>query len=88
MLNFVLLIIYYSIFLSITVEYKIVLTITYFIFLCYSLKVMDKEWTKLPWFSQEYIDGVDFFLDFAYIKGRPQGDEIVYGKRDMWFMIT
>lgn len=49
---------------------------------------MDKEWTKLPWFSQEYIDGVDFFLDFAYIKGRPQGDEIVYGKRDMWFMIT
>ena len=55
-----------------------VLTLTFlFFFLCFSLKVMDKEWTKLPRFSQEYIDGVDSFLDFAFIKGRPQGDEIL-----------
>ncbi|XP_057436928.1 uncharacterized protein LOC130729257 isoform X3 [Lotus japonicus] len=38
---------------------------------------MDKEWTKHPRFSKEYINGVQSFLDFAYTKGRPQGDEIL-----------
>ncbi|KAJ1425774.1 Transposase-associated domain [Sesbania bispinosa] len=38
---------------------------------------MDKEWTELPRFSPEYINGVESFLDFAYNKGRPQGDEIL-----------
>ncbi|KAJ1435170.1 Transposase-associated domain [Sesbania bispinosa] len=38
---------------------------------------MDKEWTKLPRFSRDYIDGVESFLDFAYNKGRPQGEEIL-----------
>ncbi|XP_057429566.1 uncharacterized protein LOC130722756 [Lotus japonicus] len=37
----------------------------------------DKEWTKLPRFCPEYIMGVRRFLDFAYTKGRPQGDEIL-----------
>ncbi|KAG5042467.1 hypothetical protein JHK87_006382 [Glycine soja] len=42
------------------------------------LKVIDKEWTKLPRFSQEYISMVlIFFLDFTFNKGRPQGDEIL-----------
>ena len=40
-------------------------------------KVMDKEWTKFPRFSQEYINGVTQFLDFSYTNGRPQGDEIL-----------
>ncbi|XP_058763039.1 uncharacterized protein LOC131636447 [Vicia villosa] len=38
---------------------------------------MDKEWTKLPWFSQEYINGVTRFLDFAFTNGRPQGGELL-----------
>ncbi|XP_058746586.1 uncharacterized protein LOC131619515 [Vicia villosa] len=38
---------------------------------------MDKEWTKLPWFSQEYINGVTRFLDFAFTKGSPQGGELL-----------
>ncbi|KAJ1390448.1 Transposase-associated domain [Sesbania bispinosa] len=38
---------------------------------------MDKEWTKLPRFSRDYINGVESFLDFAYSKGRPQGEEIL-----------
>ncbi|XP_058746180.1 uncharacterized protein LOC131619054 [Vicia villosa] len=38
---------------------------------------MDKEWTKLPWFSQEYINGVTRFLDFAFANGRPQGGELL-----------
>ncbi|XP_058733240.1 uncharacterized protein LOC131604842 [Vicia villosa] len=38
---------------------------------------MDKEWTKLPWFSQEYINGVTQFLDFAFTNGRSQGDEVL-----------
>lgn len=37
---------------------------------------MDKEWTKLPRFSREFINGVESFLDFAYTKGRPIGGEI------------
>ena len=32
---------------------------------------MDKEWTKFPRFSTEYINGVKSFLDFAYTRGRP-----------------
>jgi len=38
---------------------------------------MDKEWTKLPRFSTEYLNGVESFLDFAYIRGRPQGNKIL-----------
>ncbi|XP_020204521.2 uncharacterized protein LOC109789889 [Cajanus cajan] len=38
---------------------------------------MDKKWTKLPRFNRDYINGVESFLDFAYSKGRPQGEEIL-----------
>ena len=38
---------------------------------------MDKNWMNLPRFSQEYIDGVSSFLDFAFTKGKPQGREIL-----------
>ena len=38
---------------------------------------MDKEWTKHPRFSKEYIDGLESFLDFVYTKGRPQGLQIL-----------
>jgi len=38
---------------------------------------MDKEWTKFPRFSPEYINGVESFLDFAYTRGRTQGLEIL-----------
>ncbi|XP_012575366.1 uncharacterized protein [Cicer arietinum] len=37
---------------------------------------MDKEWTKLARESKEYQNGVDFFLDYAYTKGKPRGKEI------------
>ncbi|XP_004514322.1 uncharacterized protein [Cicer arietinum] len=37
---------------------------------------MDKEWTKLARESKEYQNGVDFFLDYAYTKGKPCGKEI------------
>ncbi|XP_058766785.1 uncharacterized protein LOC131640406 [Vicia villosa] len=40
-------------------------------------QVMDKEWTKFPWFSQEYINGVTRFLDFAFTNGSPHGDELL-----------
>ena len=29
---------------------------------------MDKEWTKLPRFSTEHINGLEPFLDFAYTR--------------------
>ncbi|KAE9591138.1 putative transposase, Ptta/En/Spm, plant, Transposase-associated domain-containing protein [Lupinus albus] len=38
---------------------------------------MDKEWIKLPRYSSEYIDGVEFFLNYAYTNGKPQGGEIM-----------
>jgi len=38
---------------------------------------MDKEWTKFPRISNEYIKGVESFLEFAYTRGRPQGREIL-----------
>jgi len=38
---------------------------------------MDKEWTKLPRFSTKYINGVESFLNFAYTRGWPQGNEIL-----------
>ena len=38
---------------------------------------MDKVWTKSARFSKEYINGVEFFLDFAYSSGKAQGDEIL-----------
>ncbi|CAL0308394.1 unnamed protein product [Lupinus luteus] len=38
---------------------------------------MDKEWIKLPRYSSEYIDGVEFFLNYAYTNGKPQGGEIL-----------
>ena len=47
--------------------------ISYFI----RLKVMDKGWTNLPRYSNEYMHGVESFLDFAFSKGRPQGEEIL-----------
>ena len=34
---------------------------------------MGKEWSKFPRISNEYIKGVESFLDFAYTRGRPQG---------------
>ncbi|XP_058774236.1 uncharacterized protein LOC131648500 [Vicia villosa] len=36
---------------------------------------MDKEWTKLNPASKEYQSGLDFFLDYAYTKGKPRGKE-------------
>jgi len=39
--------------------------------------MVDKEWTKFPRFSKEYINGVELFLDFAYSSGRAQGNEIL-----------
>ena len=30
----------------------------------------------LPRYSKEYIDGVEYFLDFAYSVGEPEGEEI------------
>jgi len=41
------------------------------------LNEMDKKWLDLPRYSSEYIDGVRYFLDFAYIMGKPQGYEIL-----------
>jgi len=38
---------------------------------------MDKEWTKFPRFSSQYIDGVESLLDFAYTRGRSQELEIL-----------
>jgi hypothetical protein len=38
---------------------------------------MDKEWTKQPRLSREYKKGVLSFLDFAYTKGKPEGNEIL-----------
>ncbi|XP_019430146.1 PREDICTED: uncharacterized protein LOC109337591, partial [Lupinus angustifolius] len=38
---------------------------------------MDKEWIKLPRYSSEYIDGVEFFLNYAYTNGKLQGGEIL-----------
>jgi len=43
----------------------------------FRLKMMDKEWTKLQRFSKEYANGVELFLDFAYVSGRAQGNEIL-----------
>ena len=43
----------------------------------FRLKMMDKEWTKLPRFSKEYANGVELFLDFAYVSERAQGNEIL-----------
>ncbi|CAJ2665839.1 unnamed protein product [Trifolium pratense] len=37
---------------------------------------MDKEWTKLGRDTDEYQNGLDFFLDYAYTKGKPCGKEI------------
>lgn len=47
------------------------------IFLCITLKVMEKKWTKFPRFITKYINGLDSFLGFAYTRGRPQGREIL-----------
>jgi len=38
---------------------------------------MEKEWTKRPRFSREYIEGLESFLDYAYSKGRPKGQQIL-----------
>ncbi|XP_058750628.1 uncharacterized protein LOC131623640 [Vicia villosa] len=38
---------------------------------------MDKEWTKLNPATKEYQSGLDFFLDYAYTKGKPRGKEIL-----------
>jgi len=38
---------------------------------------MDKEWSKFPGISNEYIKGFESFLDFAYTRGKPQGREIL-----------
>ncbi|CAK8565620.1 unnamed protein product [Lathyrus sativus] len=37
---------------------------------------MDKEWTKKNPASKEYQNGLDYFLDSAYTKGKPRGKEI------------
>ncbi|XP_059296849.1 uncharacterized protein LOC132049893 isoform X2 [Lycium ferocissimum] len=37
---------------------------------------VSKYWMDLPRYSQEYINGVQCFLDFAYTAGDPQGEEI------------
>ncbi|CAK8537405.1 unnamed protein product [Lathyrus sativus] len=37
---------------------------------------MDKAYTKFPGHRKKYRKGVGSFLDFAYIKGRPQGRKI------------
>ncbi|XP_073219685.1 uncharacterized protein [Cicer arietinum] len=37
---------------------------------------MDKEWTKYARESKEYQNGVEFFLDYAYTKGKSRGKEI------------
>ena len=50
---------------------------TYTMLSSFRLKMMDKEWTKLPRFSKEYANGVELFLDFAYASGRAQGNEIL-----------
>ncbi|WVZ09313.1 hypothetical protein V8G54_013843, partial [Vigna mungo] len=41
------------------------------------LKILDKEWTKLPRFSKEYVSGIELFSDFAYSRGRARGNEIL-----------
>ncbi|XP_025640648.1 uncharacterized protein [Arachis hypogaea] len=38
---------------------------------------MDKGWTSLPRHTEGYQHGVNSFLDFAFSKGRPQGQEIL-----------
>ena len=38
---------------------------------------MDKGWINLPRYSNDYINGVESFLEFAFTKGRPQGGEIL-----------
>ncbi|XP_025640500.1 uncharacterized protein [Arachis hypogaea] len=38
---------------------------------------MDKGWTSLPRHTEGYQHGVNLFLDFAFSKGRPQGQEIL-----------
>jgi len=38
---------------------------------------MDKEWTKSARESEEYEIGLDYFLDYAYTKGKPRGKEIL-----------
>jgi hypothetical protein len=37
---------------------------------------MDKEWTKSARESDAFQNGLDFFLDYAYTKGKPRGKEI------------
>ena len=69
---------------------------TYNMLSSFRLKMMDKEWTKLPRFSKEYANGLELFLDFAYASGRVQGNEILcpcskcrnlIGQQEMWSMI-
>jgi hypothetical protein len=38
---------------------------------------MDKEWTKSARESEEYEIGLNYFLDYAYTKGKPRGKEIL-----------
>ncbi|CAH9139648.1 unnamed protein product [Cuscuta epithymum] len=38
---------------------------------------MDKEWMKSARYSPEYINGVEYFLNYAYARGNPQGKEIL-----------
>ncbi|XP_020963472.1 uncharacterized protein LOC110265062 [Arachis ipaensis] len=38
---------------------------------------MDKGWTSLPRHTEGYQHGVNSFLDFAFSRGRPQGQEIL-----------
>ena len=35
---------------------------------------MDKEWTKSARESEEYGDGLNYFLDYAYTKGKPDAN--------------
>ena len=37
---------------------------------------MPKDWMDLPRYSEEYINGVISFLDFAYSEGEPDGRKI------------
>ncbi|KAL4359106.1 hypothetical protein AHAS_Ahas08G0044200 [Arachis hypogaea] len=37
---------------------------------------MPKDWMDLPRYSEEYINGVISFLDFAYSEGEPEGQQI------------
>ena len=60
---------------------------TYNMLSSFRLKMMDKEWTKLPRFSKEYANGVELFLDFAYASRRAQGNEILCPCRNLYWAI-